>query len=348
MAGKRKRGAKENGAAATNGHKKAKNDTNGAAKSTTAIFEKRPFVEAPTGEERRREATLYDLLASEDEGERISAADCIISSLIGDEKVPEAVLERHLERRLFRGLASGRNAARLGFSLVITELMTQLFGDAALAAAHYPGLAFHKTVRILMDKTQPVGNIPGQEERDHYLGQLFGLECFVSSRVIFAEPTRWNMVLDLLLKIAQRKVWLRSQCGWVVVQALQQMDQKAAEATLQQIVDANMAKTADGVAFWITAVSRYPGIKVKPWKHHPLATKTLGDLASVLKESFNESSKDPNDKKGNAPKQANWTAQLHFVWDIILAYYAGEGVKADEFDQFWQRVVDGKSDYILL
>ncbi|KAJ3479446.1 hypothetical protein NLG97_g8319 [Lecanicillium saksenae] len=114
MAGKRKRGAKENGASAVNGHKKAKNNTGAAAKSTTAIFEKRPFVEAPTGEERRREATLYDLLASEDENERITAADCIISSLIGEEKVPEVVLERHLERRLFRGLASGRNAARLG------------------------------------------------------------------------------------------------------------------------------------------------------------------------------------------------------------------------------------------
>ncbi|OAA71449.1 DNA polymerase V [Cordyceps fumosorosea ARSEF 2679] len=339
MAGKRKRGAKENGAAAANGHKKAKNDSNSTAKSTTAVFEKRPFVESPAGEERRREATLYDLLANEDENERIFAADCIISSLIGEEKVPEAVLERHLERRLFRGLASGRNAARLGFSLVITELVTQLFGEQALAAAHYPGLTFQKAVRILMDKTQAVGNIPGQEERDHYLGQLFGIECFVSSGVIFAEPTRWNMVLDLLLKIAQKKVWLRSQCGWVVVQALRQMDQASAEATLKQIADANLAKTADGVALWITAMSRYPDIKVKPWRH-PLATKTLGDLASVLKESLNESGKDASEKKGNAPKQANWTAQLHFVWDMLLAYYAGEDVKADELDQFWQRVVD--------
>lgn len=341
MAGKRKRGAKENGAALANGNKKAKNDGNSTAKSTTAIFEKRPFVETPTGEERRREATLYDLLASEDEDQRIKAADCIISSLVGAEKVPEAVLERHLERRLFRGLASGRNAARLGFSLVITELITQLFGDQALAAEHYPGLTFQKAVRILMDKTQPVGNIPGQEERDHYLGQLFGIECFVSSRVIFGEPTRWNMVLDLLLKIAQKKVWLRSQCGWVIVQALQQMDQKSAQATLQQIADANMAKTADGVAFWITAMNKHPDLKVKPWRH-PLATKTLAELGWVLKESFNESSKDSKDKK-NAPKQANWTAQLHFVWDIILAYYMSEDVKADEFDQFWQRVVDGES-----
>ncbi|TQV95651.1 hypothetical protein V2A60_000835 [Cordyceps javanica] len=340
MAGKRKRATKETGSSATNGHKKAKNDASQAPKSTAAVFEKRPFVEAPTGDERRREATLYDLLASEDENERISAADCIISSLVGQEKVPEAVLERHLERRLFRGLASGRNAARLGFSLVITELVTQLFGEQALAAAHYPGLAFQKAVRILMDKTQPVGNIPGQEERDHYLGQLFGLECFVSSGVIFAEPTRWNMVLDLLLKIARKKVWLRSQCGWVIVQALQQMDQTSAEATLRQVDDAGMAKTADGVAFWITAMARFPHIKVKPWRHHPLASKTLADLASVLKESFNEATKDPSEKKGNAPKQANWTAQLHFVWDILLAYYAGDGVKADELDQFWQRVVD--------
>ncbi|KAM3560974.1 hypothetical protein MY1884_002619 [Beauveria asiatica] len=339
MATKRKRGAKETGAYAANGHKKAKTDVNATVKSKAAILVKRPFVETPTGEERRREATLYDLLASEDETERISAADCIISSLVGEEKVFEAVLERHLGRRLFRGLASGRNAARLGFSLVITELITQLFGEQALAAAHYPGLTFQKAVRILMDKTQPVGNIPGQEERDHYLGQLFGIECLVSSGVIFGEPTRWNMVLDLLLKIAQKKVWLRSQCAWVLVQALQQMDQTSAEATLRQIDEAGMAKTADGVAIWITAMNRYPNTKVKPWRH-PLAAKTLGDLAAVLKESLNESSKDQNEKKKSAPKQANWTAQLHFVWDMLLAHYAGEGVKADELDQFWQRVVD--------
>ncbi|KAM3543293.1 hypothetical protein ARSEF1564_003823 [Beauveria bassiana] len=339
MAGKRKRGAKDTGVATTNGHKKAKNDVNATVKSTAAILVKRPFVETPTGEERRRQATLYDLLASEDEDERILAADCIISSLVGEEKVSEAVLEHHLGRRLFRGLASGRNAARLGFSLVITELITQLFGEKALATAHYPGFTFQKAVRILMDKTQPVGNIPGQEERDHYLGQLFGIECLVSSGVIFGEPTRWNMVLDLLLKIAQKKVWLRSQCAWVLVQALQQMDQKSAEATLRKIDEVGMAKTADGVAIWITAMNRYPDIKVKPWRH-PLAAKTFGDLAAVLKESFNESSKDQNEKKNSAPKHANWTAQLHFVWDILLAHYAGEGVKADELDQFWQRVVD--------
>ncbi|KAK3191522.1 DNA-directed DNA polymerase [Lecanicillium sp. MT-2017a] len=333
MAGKRKRGAGP--APGPNGHKKAKNEP---VKVPVTKLEKRPFVETPTGEERKREASLYDFLGSEDETERIAAADRIISSLLGPEPVPEPVLERHLDRRLFRGLASGRNASRLGFSLVITELLNQLFGKQDKAAAHYSGLTFEKALRILMDKTQPVGSIPGQEERDHYLGQLFGIECFVRSQVVFAATSRWTLVLDLLLKIAQKKIWLRSQCGWVIVQAIQQMDERTAEATLQHIADANLAKTADGVAIWITALNRFPSLKVKPWRH-PLATKTLGDLVAVLKENTND--KDASEKgRGGAAKQANWTAQLHFVWDIILSYYSDEAVKADEFEQFWQRVVD--------
>jgi DNA polymerase phi len=336
MAGKRKRGAGP--AAGPNGQKKPKNE---AASVPVTKIEKRPFVETPTGVERKREAALYDFLGSEDESERLAAADCIISSLLGPEPVPEPVLERHFDRRLFRGLASGRNASRLGFSLVITELLNQLFGKQDKAAAHYSGLTFEKALRILMDKTQPVGSIPGQEERDHYLGQLFGIECFVRSQVVFAaEASRWTLVLDLLLKIAQKKVWLRSQCGWIIVQAIQQMDERTAETTLQHIADAKLAKTSDGVAIWITALNRYPSIKVRPWRH-PLATKTLGDLVAVLKENTND--KDTSDKgRGGAAKQANWTAQLHFVWDIILAYYSNEDIKADEFEQFWQRVVDGE------
>ncbi len=155
MAGKRKRDVAP--AEGPNGHKKAKSQP---TKVPVTKLEKRPFVETPTGEERKREASLYDYLGSEDETERIAAADRIISSLLGPEPVPEPVLERHFDRRLFRGLASGRNASRLGFSLVITELLNQLFGEKNMASSHFPGLTFEKALRILMDKTQPVGSIP--------------------------------------------------------------------------------------------------------------------------------------------------------------------------------------------
>ncbi|KOS16594.1 DNA polymerase V [Escovopsis weberi] len=343
MGSKRKRGAKEDPAAATNTQKRTKK---GAAAPVIPILAAPkpnladvPFVEIPTADERKREGAVYELLGSENENDRIEAADCIVTGLLGGEGVSEPILQRHLDRRLFRGLSSGRNASRIGFSLVITEILSQLFGGGG-KGSKYPGLTFEKILSFLTEKSQVVGNIPGQEERDIFFGQLFGLECFVKSRTLFAEPSRWAVILEELLRLGNRKVWMRSQCGWVLVQALEYMSQKQARSLLEKLADAGLAKTPEGVAVWLVALDRFPDLKVKPWGH-PLSNKPLGDLAAVLKESFNsESSKDA---APNAPrnKQANWTAQLHFVWDVILGYYAkARDDGADDFSQFWGRVID--------
>lgn len=323
--------------------KKAKNTTSSPVVPIVAAakpsLEKAPFVETPTIEDRKREGLLYEHLGSEDDNDRIEAADCIISGLLDGEGVAEAVLQRHLDRRLFRGLSSGRNASRIGFSLVITEILSQLFGEKSLSTEKYSGLTFDKVLGFLLEKAQIVGNIPGQEERDIFFGQLFGIECFVKSRILFSEPSRWNTILDELLKLGNKKVWLKSQCGWVLVQALQQMNQAQAKATLEKLSNAGMAKTPEGVAIWMVALSQFPNLSVKPWQH-PLAKKTLGDLAAILKESFNDSSKDSSINSRNN-KQATWSAQLHFVWDLILNHYLkAEDSKAEDFAQFWSRVVD--------
>ncbi|KAJ4314082.1 DNA-directed DNA polymerase [Fusarium piperis] len=343
MGAKRKRAAKEGSNAAQNPKKRNKNDSNPparAAQQPKPTFDKSPFVETPLGDERKREAGLYELLGSEDGNDRIQAADCIVSGLLNGEGVSEAVLQRHLDRRLFRGLASGRNASRLGFSLVLTEILGQLYGEKALAESKYQGLSFDKVLQILTEKTQAIGNIPGQEERDHFFGQLFGIESFVRADILFRDISRWNTVLDLLLKLATKKVWLRSQCGWVIVQSIEQMKQKDAEATLEKVSEANLGKTPEGVAIWLVATSKFPDLKVKPWRNSPLSKKSLGDVAAVLRESFQDQNKEQNER-GQKNKQTSWTAQLHFVWDIILAHYIKEGEsEVHEFEMFWTRVVD--------
>ncbi|GAB0136608.1 hypothetical protein EsDP_00004904 [Epichloe bromicola] len=342
MAGKRKRGGKEGQGSGSAGLKKAKKEMMplDLSPSSTLTLEIKPFVEAPTGDDRRREAELYELLGNVAEDTRSDAAECIVSSLLEGDGAPEAVLQRHLNRRLFRGLASGREGSRLGFSLVITEILSQLFGDRELAKAKYAGLTFDKVLGLLADKTQAVGNVSGQEERDHFLGQVFGLECFVKSKTLFKDISRWNAVLDMLIKLGNKKIWLRPQCGWILVQALEQMTEEATEATLSKVAGAGMAQTPEGVAAWIVSLNRYPRLQLSPWKN-PLSNKSLGDLAAVLRENFKESTKDPKEKQ-NGAKQASWSAQLHFVWDLILARFlsANSISKEEDFDQFWNRVVD--------
>ena len=354
MAGKRKRVSKETNGATEPGSKRTKNA--GTATTTTAAavpskptapeeIEKTPFVETPLGDERKREAYLYEFLSSEDVTERINAADVIVSSLLGDECVPEVVLLRHLEQRLFRGLASGRKASRLGFSLVLTEVLSQLFGEKDLAATQYPELSFDKVLGILLEKTEAGVNLPGLEERDHYFGQLFGLESFVSAGILFQDKSRWAQVLDLLVKMSQRKVWLRRQCGWIILRAIPNMKKKMVEKTLQKLADEGLAQTSEGVAIWLHAMQHFPkmALPAKPWQD-PLSPSAFATLPAILKDSGRDNT------IGETPeaqrKQSNWTAQLHFVWDVIVSSFAKRAEASQDdaiklFGQFWSRVVDG-------
>ncbi|KAK4098837.1 hypothetical protein N658DRAFT_211667 [Parathielavia hyrcaniae] len=346
MGSKRKRVAKELSNDTQPSQKRSKKDastSNGSAKpKTSKALDKSPFSESPSVDERKRELELYNKLGSEDVAERIEAAGAIVSGLLGGEAVAEPVLLRHLEKRLFRGLASGRNASRLGFSLVLTEILGQLFGEKDLANSKYTGLTFDKVLGILLEKTHGGGS--GQEERDHYFGQLFGIESFVRSGVLFADKTRWLLVLDLLLKMAGKKSWLKPQCGYVIVQAVLQMKKKLAENTLEKLSEEGLAKTPEGVGIWIAALDRFSDMKVpaQPWRH-PLAATSLATLPVALKDSGRETSSDETGNK--KPKQSNWTAQLHFAWDLILAHYVklgsqGNGDASEQFKQFWNRVVD--------
>jgi DNA polymerase phi len=149
-------------------------------------------------------------------------------------------------------------------------------------------------------------------------------------------------VLSLLLKLGDKKIWLRPQCGWVIVQALEQMNQAETEGTLSKIAVAGSAKTPEGVAAWIVALNRYPSLKLQPW-NNPLSSKALPDLTAVLKESFKDAGKDPSDKRQIGSKHTAWSAQLHFVWDLILARFLNvkSAETEEDFEQFWNRVVDG-------
>lgn len=298
----------------------------------------------PEDQDRAIEAPLYECLGSEDADERIQAADVIISKLLGGDGVSESTLDRHLEKRLFRGLASSRKASRLGFSVVLTEILQQLWGDKDLCGEKYRGLTFAFVLNTLMEKTKPVGNIAGQEEKDHYFGQLFGVECFVRAKVLFNDVTNWHTILDILIRMAKKKVWLKPQCAWIIVQAVSQMDQEIAEDTLQKLDAAGWAKTPDAVAVTVVFTERFPKIKLpsKSWRDF-LSTKYLGELPAILKDSGKQepSAQEPGQKQ----KQGSWTAQLHFVWDLILAHYiklaaAKSSDASGQFKQFWSRVVD--------
>ena len=351
MGSKRKRQAQDTSAAAPAAKKQAKEKkTKNAAATKKASIEVEakplpilPFVDIPKGEELKREVHLYDQLSSEDAAERLVAADAVVSGLLMEDGASETTMQRHLERRLFRGLASGRKGARLGFSIVLTEVLGQLFGEKE---TKYSGLGFDKVLEILKAKTKPEGDLSGQEEKDHALGLLFGLQSFVRAKILFSgDENRWEVVFESLLHLCGKKPWLREEVGWVVVEALGQMSQSQAEKTLQRLLEAGLAASPEGVGIWITARRLFPDMKFppKPWGNSGDPLEHLKALGKALKESSSS-----EEGEGLAKQTGNWNPQLHFVWGLIVdQYVAGaragvEGV-ADEFGKFWKVAVDGKN-----
>jgi DNA polymerase phi len=354
MGGKRKRAGQEMSAAPNAAKKKQKT----AGKSTTQTtktqtpLDSSPFVDNPKGDELKREVNLYDILSSENEEDRLNAAAAIISGLLEGDGVEESTLQRHLERRLFRGLASGRKAARIGYALVIAEILGQLFGGKDLVSKKYTGLTFDKVLGFLVAKTKPDGDLSGQEEKDHSLGLLFGLQSFVRAKILFEEDERWSNILEKLLKLSEKKPWIREECGWVVAEALGQMNQNQAERTLSILVDAGLALSPEGVGIWLLARSKFPDMTFpsKPWGQSGNPLEHLKALGKALKES---SSGDENQRTQQAKQTGNWNPKLHFVWNVVLTHYAtaiknkSDGIKV-EFENFWKVAVDGTIAYPLL
>lgn len=353
MGNKRKRQAQEVLSVASAAKKKPKEIKPSITASSLPPIVLTPFVENPKGIELKREVQLYDQLSSQDVSERLKAADAVVSGLLAGAGASEAVVQRHLERRLFRGLASGRKAARLGFSVALTEVLAQLLGNKQPWKGRYPSLTFEKVLDILKAKTKPEGDLSGQEERDHAFGLLFGLQCFVRATVLFnSADGRWEKICESLIQLAKRKPWMREECGWVVVEALGQMMHLDAEATLEKFQIAGLAASPEGVGVWLTARKRFPNMKFpsKPWGHNGNPLEHLSALAKVLKESSSTS----NDESGELAQQTgNWHPQLHFVWDIVLDEFTGDSKvevhdSRDNFEDFWKVVVDGTSSNFYL
>lgn len=305
------------------------------------LYDKKLFVEKSAGGDRVREARLYELLGSEDSDERVVAAETVISSLLDGDGVPEDVLKRHLDWRLFRGLASGRAGARLGYSLVITEILRQLFGGDASSASRYPGLTFDKVLDILHERTNPTGHMTGQEERDFYFGKLFGLDCFVRAGFMDEDLDKWDNILQQLLDLADRKVWLRSHCGWVVMQAVPKLKADVVASIIKKLKAAKWTKTPEGVGIWLAALETHPELEGQGVEN-PLDPKVLPNLPAILKDSLSGEEAEEESAAKTKKKTANWSHQLHFVWPYLLGYYVSKGAVTD-FVAFWRRAVDGES-----
>ena len=100
---------------------------------------------------------IYDDLANENEEIRLRAAHMLLSKHAQPDSCSHQKLTGIL-KRLFRGLCSSRKAARVGFSIALTEFLAQIFQHPLKET----GLS-HKDVLEILDKQSVLeGSTSGQ------------------------------------------------------------------------------------------------------------------------------------------------------------------------------------------
>ncbi|KAA6413200.1 MAG: DNA polymerase V [Lasallia pustulata] len=300
---------------------------------------------------------IYEDLANENEEVRLEAAHNLLSRF-SPESSPTGEEVFKILKRLIRGLCSGRKAARLGFSVALTELLIQLLGPTKRNVPNLD-LSISKLIGLLKEQTRIEGSVSGQEERDHHFGRLFGLEALIKSGILFksGKSTDWDIVLDLIFELAKKKPWLREECGWIIYGAIQNLheqglDPSYVQAIIDRINSHGLAKTSEGIAIWIAVQSYFPAVDLPAgiWKHEdPLSIKEKSNLAKVLKEaSFAD--KDKGNAEGNIPQKGSWNFKIHFAWPVVLAALLKDQGKSGQvhtnppkrldLKDFWNEAVD--------
>ncbi|KAL4997961.1 DNA polymerase phi-domain-containing protein [Aspergillus recurvatus] len=306
----------------------------------------------PGSKKRRREPVtvntklveIYEDLASENDEVRLKAAQALVSQFTPDKSPSDEDIQKALQR-LFRGLCSSRKAARIGFSIALTELLTQVFAVGRSSSLDVQGV-----LGVWEGVSNATGGESGQEARDHYFGRLFGAEAIIKSSILFSPKAllpEWTKVLDLVFDLAKKKPWIREECGWIVYRCIhdlasQKADGKLVQVALERLCSNDLARTPEGVAIWLAAKDLFPGISFvsKVWKHDdPLDPKERNQLAKVMKES-STGSEDEGDKGAKA--SGVWNSKLHFAWDAALMSLNGtkESKSRLSFVDFWTEVVD--------
>lgn len=160
--------------------------------------------------------------------------------------------------------------------------------------------------------------------------------------------TYWTRVLDLIFELAQKKPWLREECGWIIYRCVydlssRNMDVKFVEAAVDRLCSYNLAPTPEGVAIWLAAKDMFPkaNFPSKIWKHDdPLDPKERGSLSKIMKESSSEQGEGENKAKSSGV----WNSKLHFAWDAVLSRTSDGSSKSKSarlsFADFWLEVVD--------
>ena len=100
---------------------------------------------------------IYEDLASEKDDVRLKAAQALVSQFTPDKNPTDEQIQKALQR-LFRGLCSSRKAARIGFSIALTEILSQVFATSKESSR----IDLPEILNILESQSNASGSDSGQ------------------------------------------------------------------------------------------------------------------------------------------------------------------------------------------
>ncbi|TKY90506.1 hypothetical protein EX895_000504 [Sporisorium graminicola] len=280
------------------------------------------------------------------------------NALTVDEQEAEAVEEAlgnrtvadlmYALRRLLRGLASPRESSRLGFAVVLTELLSRI---------RYAVTA-NEILILVLKYSNPQVAASRQEQKDFMFAKLFGIMSLVQSDLL-VQPTAtiddFKRSMRILIALSSDKPWMAESCAWVMVNAVAQLQHPevsvdwahSAQSWMTEQISSTKELSPEKLAILLqlsngAGADFFHNVALPSMrKEHPLSAANLGSLARVLKEAI------PSENEATAPvgARSRWQAKIHFVWDLILDIFFDSASTAAEmriasFPDFYRVVVD--------
>jgi DNA polymerase phi len=282
-------------------------------------------------------AKIYNDLADDVQAVRIKAAGEVIRNLSANSDLQVERIEKAIAR-LIKGLCSGRKAARLGFSIALSEVLRLALDLKA------SGITLKSITAKVAEFTTAHVTAGGQERRDHLLGRRFAYQAVLQSGIgsnAAVSSQEWQEFVTAVMTLMCEKQWLRRECGAMLYEYLVGVGKGLPTDRLQIIVDGlhenSLWKTPEGVAIWLALTKSPTKVKLPKgiWHHNdPLTANERTVLSKVIQEIPID-----DDQGGKAGSGSRQTAPS-FAWPVVLGELYGGSRSAKDFTQFWTQVVE--------
>ncbi|CAH3192191.1 unnamed protein product [Porites evermanni] len=286
------------------------------------------FWDLASTDERKRLKAASQLLCALDQAQKRHKTEDEVYSEEDDENDDDISCCDELKysvKRLVKGLASTRKGARQGFATVLTEILSE-----------FACLSPEKVLKLIAKNLEVTGSAKSWEERDSFIGQVFGLVSVLRSQFkeekITSSDTAWlSLLIARVRELSKKKTYLQELCTKVIVDIFEVVSTdvfvNCVYPSVKEIIEGGWAQATPETFLISLALQRCWGDHLErkliksSWKCSYVADKKNYErMAVVLQDSISSH------------------PRIHCVWDeVFLTLFDNP---ASDMELFWNKVVE--------